>query len=212
MNYTLLKASISDWIARTDLTSAVIDDLIDLAEARINRRLRIRAMESVYFRALDSDSAAPVPSAYKQWKNAFLYKGTGTDDTFPSLANEVVSPLRFTQVSGAAQDFYESRADGLWLARIGTKFYVSGKPSGTYSLGGIIYVGFTALSSSAETNWLTDNAPDLLLAASLSEAAAYVKARDQLEYWTARFTAILADVQDESDRELWSGEQMVTRP
>ena len=45
-NYTTLKAAIANFLARDDLTSE-IDDFIDLTEADFNRRLRIRAMETV---------------------------------------------------------------------------------------------------------------------------------------------------------------------
>jgi hypothetical protein len=213
VNYTSLKTSIADWIARSDLTSGTLDDLIDFAEARINRELRVRAMESIYFRELDSDASAAVPTTYRQWKNAYLYKGTpDTTDTFNAFANTLVSPLQTTQMAGAAQDFQFSRGNGLWLTRIGPRFYVSGKPSGTYSLGGIYYAGFTALSGAAPTNWLTDTAPDLLLSACMFEAATYIKNQTEMQFWAARTTALLGQVQAESDREQWSGEQMVTRP
>ena len=39
--YTELKASVADWLNRTDLTS-VIPDFIALAEAQIERTLRTR--------------------------------------------------------------------------------------------------------------------------------------------------------------------------
>ena len=42
--FTELKDAIADWLDRSDLT-ARIPDFIALAEARINRELRIRPME-----------------------------------------------------------------------------------------------------------------------------------------------------------------------
>lgn len=213
MNYTTLKASISDWLARSDLADATLDDFIDLAEARINRKLRIRAMETTYFRELDSDASAAVPDTWLQWRNSFLYKGEpAVVDTFNDLANELVSPLRTTTVGGAAESFKRSYADAGSVTRIGSRFYVSGKPSGTYTLGGIYYAAFTALSSGATTNWLTTNAPDLLLAACMSEAAAYVKSERQMAYWTARYSALIDELQDQDTREMWAGEQLVTLP
>lgn len=212
MNYSSLKASLADWIARSDLADGTIDTMLDLAEAKINRRLRVRAQETVYFRELDSDASAAVPTTYRAWKNAFLYQGApDTEDSFNALANAYVFPLETGTLGGAAEDFRLSRADGRRLTRIGSRFYVSGKPVGTYSLGGIYYAAFAALSGDATTNWLTDNAPDLLLAACMSEAAAYIKSEPQMQYWTARFSALLDEVQGEADRELWSGEQLVMR-
>lgn len=212
MNYTTLKADIADWIARSDLSSSVVDSIIDLAEARINRKLRIRAMETVYFRSLDSDAKAAVPTGYRQWKGTFLYKGTpDTEDTFNALANTLVSPLKAGDLSGAAADFKNSSTSGQYVSRIGSNFYVHGKPSGTYSLGGIYYAGFTALDADNLTNWLTDNAPDLLLSGTLFEASTYIKSESEMQFWATRFGALIDDVQAESDRELWAGEQIVTR-
>lgn len=210
MDYSSLKSNISDWLARSDV-SASADSFIDLAEARINRELRIRAMESPYFRALDSDAKAPVPSDYRAWKTAFLYKGTGTDDVLPDLSEELVFPLNATQGRGAYGKRAYGATDGGDLTRIGDNFYVSGHPDGTYSLGGIYYASFAALSAGNTTNWLTDNAPDLLLSAGLSEAAAYIKNESEMAYWSQRFSSLLGQVQAESDRELWSGEKIVTR-
>tara|TARA_R110002126_G_scaffold101090_2_gene232962 strand:+ start:154 stop:333 length:180 start_codon:yes stop_codon:yes gene_type:complete len=45
-NYSNLKTSIANFLARDDLTTE-IDDFIDLTEADFNRRLRVRAMETV---------------------------------------------------------------------------------------------------------------------------------------------------------------------
>ena len=45
-SYTNLKTAIANFLGRDDLTSE-IDDFIDLTEADLNRRLRIRAMENV---------------------------------------------------------------------------------------------------------------------------------------------------------------------
>lgn len=213
MNYTSLKSSISDWIARSDLADATLDDFIDLAEARINRKLRIRAMEATYFRALDSDSSAAVPATWLQWRDAFLYQGTpDTEDTFNELANAITFPLNTATVGGAAESFSRSAADGGSVTRIGSRFYISGKPAGTFTLGGIYYAAFTPLSSGDLTNWLTDNAPDLLLAACMSEAAAYVKSERQMQYWTARYASLIDELQDQDTREMWAGEQMVMRP
>lgn len=41
--YTALKASVADWLNRTDLTAA-IPDFISLAEAQMERTLRTRQM------------------------------------------------------------------------------------------------------------------------------------------------------------------------
>ena len=41
-NYTELKASIANWLNRTDLTTEISEDFITLAEADFNAKLRVR--------------------------------------------------------------------------------------------------------------------------------------------------------------------------
>ena len=43
-NYSGLKASVANWLNRTDLTAEIVD-FIELAENRISHELRIPAME-----------------------------------------------------------------------------------------------------------------------------------------------------------------------
>lgn len=211
MDYGTLKSAVSDWLARSDIAVETVDLIIDLAEARINRVLRVRAMETVYFRALGTDGSAPVPNGYRKWKTAFLYRGTGTDDTMPSLANEVVMPLTQTSSNGIMDTRQISLSETGVVSRIGPRFYVGGIPSGTYSLGGIVYASFTPLSDSATTNWLTDNAPDLLLSACMMDGAIYIKSQEEIALWSERFTALLAEVQAETDEEDWSGPTIVAQ-
>lgn len=207
--YANLKLAINEWLARSDISEENVDTFIDLAEARINRVLRLRAMETVYFRPLAADASTDVPQGYRQWKEAFLYRGGGAVDTMPTLANEVVMSLTTTGVSGTMDTRRLSQRSAGMVARIGTKFYVSGIPVGTYSLGGIYYKTFPALTDANQTNWLTENAPDLLLSACLMEGAIFIKSRDEIDLWAERYNALLAEIQDEAERELWSGQTTV---
>ncbi len=60
--YTELKASVADWLNRTDLTS-VVPDFIALAEAQIERTLRTRQMIVRATASIDTEySAVPADS------------------------------------------------------------------------------------------------------------------------------------------------------
>lgn len=211
MNYASLKTSISDWVARGDLAAGVIDDIIDLAEAQINRELRVRAMEAVFFRALDSDARVPVPTGYREFKSVYLYSGTGVDDTLPSLANSLVSGLESTDINSMLSDFNASNSAAARIARAGGYFYVGGKPEGTYSVGGVYYKTFTPLSDADPSNWLTDYAADLLLAACMKHTTFYTKAFDQAKMWEEQTAIIIDKVMTEEKKESMSGAMIVTR-
>ena len=77
--YTELKDAIADWLDRSDLT-ARIPDFIALAEARINRELRIRPMEVRSTMVTTADQQYfQLPGGYIQMRNMQL----NTNQTTP---------------------------------------------------------------------------------------------------------------------------------
>ena len=203
--YANLKLAIPEWLARSDMSEETIDTIIDLAEARINRELRVRAMEAVYFRPLAADGSSDVPTGFREWKEAFLYRGSGTIDAMPTLANDVVTALTTTGANVTMDSRAWSQSSTMRVSRIGTKFYVSGIPTGTYSLGGIYYKTFPALTDANQTNWLTESAPDLLFAGCMMDGAIYIKSQREIELWADRFNSLLEQVKEEAQAEKWAG-------
>ena len=61
--YTELKASIANWLNRSDLTDEIADDFIKLTEADFNAKLRIRQMEQIDTVTIDSETES-VPSGF----------------------------------------------------------------------------------------------------------------------------------------------------
>lgn len=224
MTYAELKAAVNDWLARSDLTDANADLFIDLAEARINRSLRIRAMETVYNETLDTEGTTTYPSTVLEFKHLFLIDAddpdalaiSGSTAGVQSLADtNAVYPLEWRGAFELGANFETYRSSGgapRYAARHGDRIYYW--PLSTdegYTAAGIYYAKFTALSDDATTNWLTDNAPDLLLAGALLEASAYVKSPDQFGFWSARFDRALSELQRSDERQEFSATPMVSR-
>ena len=61
--YTELKASIANWLNRTDLTDEIADDFIKLTEADYNAKLRIRQMEQIDTVTIDEETET-VPTGF----------------------------------------------------------------------------------------------------------------------------------------------------
>ena len=83
-SYAELQAAVADWMNRADLT-AVIPSFIANAEARLNRRIRCRAMETSTSLALNTEGQATLPADYLEWR--FL-----TVATTPASVPEFVEP------------------------------------------------------------------------------------------------------------------------
>jgi hypothetical protein len=185
-DYASLKASVA---ARLDQDEVNIDadNILDLTEARLNRVLRIRAMETAFSDTIASGVVA-VPTGFRQWKNVYL-------DTSPSTPLEPAS-------SDWIYDTYPTRSSDskpLYIAEEAGNFIFGPYPDSGYTVKGTYYVGFTALSSSNTTNWLTTNAPDLLFYGCLSEAWDHLGDPERREYFEGKFVNALAQVEQEEE-------------
>ena len=69
--YTELKASIANWLNRSDLSDEIADDFIKLTEADFNAKLRIRQMEQIDTITIDSETES-VPSGFISVTIGFL--------------------------------------------------------------------------------------------------------------------------------------------
>ena len=191
-SYSELKTAVGTWLHRSDITDQ-IPDFIALAEAKIYRRLRIRAMELSFSSAIASGVIA-VPTGYVELKHARV-------DTNRS------SPLARKSDEWVYHNYPVRSADGLpkFIAREADNFIFGPYPDSTYTIKGVIFRRLSALSTSNTTNWFTANAPDVLLFGALCEAAPYLGKDARIPIWEAKFSSVVDDIQRENDREDASG-------
>lgn len=181
-SYTELKTAIQAWQHRTDLSS-VVDDFIDLSEAKFNRKLRTRQQEADFSGTPTSYEIA-LPADFlafrKLWRTA--------DKT--TLELKPLDVVRWYQEGGESTSY----AIGDTLVTDGTSA-VTG-----------VYIGkITALSGANTTNWLLTAYPDVYLFAGLSECAFYVKDKESAAMWTARTDALIAEINRTAQRDQFSG-------
>ena len=93
-NYANLKTTIANFLARDDLTSE-IDDFIDLTEADFNRRLRIRAMETVDTSFTVDSETESLPTGFLQVRSFIL---TSPE---PDSALVLMTPFHQTDIRGS---------------------------------------------------------------------------------------------------------------
>lgn len=182
--YTDLKASIADWLNRDDLTGA-IPTFISLAEAKINRELRIAAMESTVTGSLVISGSLAFPTDCVELRRVIV-NGHSLEQLTPDQL----------------RDKYDSSQTGepVNYAVIGTTIHFGPLPDSTYAYDLVIYSKLPALSTSNETNWFTANAPDLLLYGSLVEASPYVQEDARVPMWQAMFARVMEDVKTQDQR------------
>lgn len=187
--YSTLKSAAADWLDRDDINDA-IETMIGLAEARIYRELRIKAMETALSVSISSGVAA-VPSDYQELRFAYL-------DTTPVQHLQIADP----EWLYAAYPTRSADSTPQYIAREGSNFIFGPFPTSGRTLKGIYYASLTALSTSNETNWFTTNAPDLLLYGALAHSALYLGQDARLTAWEAAYQTLKERVvaQDKQER------------
>ena len=148
--YTELKASVADWLNRTDLTS-VIPDFIALAEAPLERTLRTRQMIVRATASIDTEYSA-VPGDFLETKSIKLNTNPVTALTFESV--DALDDLKSTTYISAGKPQY--------FSIVGGQIRVLPVPDNTYTAELIYYAKLSKLSSTNATNWLLTQAPDVI--------------------------------------------------
>ena len=193
--YSTLQTAIANWLNRSDLTS-YIPDFIALAEERIYRDLRVKAMETALSSTIASGVIA-VPSDYIELKlayvdgsPAYLLERTSLEDVYAKY------PTR------------SSQGKPLYIAREGSTFIFGPYPDSAYTIKGVYYARLTALSNSNTSNWLTTSAPSLLLFGALCEAEPFLHNDPRVTLWEAKFAQQLTAANRQDKREGRSGSSM----
>ena len=201
--FTELKDAIADWLDRSDLTTR-IPDFIALAEARINREIRIRPME---VRSTMTTTAGNqyfnLPGGYIQMRNIQL-------NTNPTTPLEYITPEMLDRLYGSSTTG-KPRAYTL----IGDEIQLAPIPDSAYTLEMAFYEKFTALgdgtSGTVTNNWLTTNAPDILLYGALMEAEPFIKNDERVAVWLNGYGNAIDKLQKADQRDRHSGSAMRVR-
>jgi hypothetical protein len=184
MSYTTLKANIQNFLEddSTELTAS-IDEIIAQAEAMVFQRLPnlpcFRGSTTGNF--VVGTGSYVIPTARMIRQVSFTNLGV-----VKFLDHRVDSYLRDfmpnTSQSGDPRMYSTETA-----TTSGTTINIAPKPNSTYAYEVEYVAPETGLSSSNANTWIDTNAPAVLLAASLYETSAFLKAADTLSLYKTQF-------------------------
>lgn len=198
-DYASLQTAMTSWALRSDLTS-LYPDFITLGEAKINRRLRIRSMETALSLTCTPGTATiALPARYVQMKSIYI-------DADPKVKLQPVSleqgiALRPSSGTGRPR-FFATDGDNLRLFPT---------PDSAYSIVGTYYASFPGLSASTTTNTLLTSSPDVYLASSMYELSKYIRDNDRMSFWAAQREDAFKDIEDQDARDRYSGGALLIR-
>lgn len=188
-----LQAAIAEYLARDDLT-ARIPTFIQFAEAKFNRELFVRQMETRSSTTVDTLSGEPefisLPADFQSMRRIRLSGVTGK----PTL--EFKSP--------AGLDEYRLSIDNVsdqpeYFTIFGDEIELAPTPNDAFVIE-IVYRKNVPPLATNSTNWLLTMAPDLYLYGALLEAAPYMKEDSRIPTWAAGFANALTGLNNLSNR------------
>ena len=192
-----LKTAAANWLDRSDLTDR-IPEFIALAEARFNRVLRIRDMETVSTAISTTGGTREysLPTGFVQMKEFHL-----TTDPLTPLA--YITPEMMSRMwagsTTAKPQVFTIIADNV---RLGPS------PDAVYTTSMLYYKTFAALSDSATTNDMLTNNPDVYLYGTLLEAEPFIMNDERVPLWLAAFEKAVSDIQNQDNKDRHSGSQL----
>ncbi|USE79483.1 hypothetical protein NDR89_23110 [Cupriavidus gilardii] len=189
LDYDDLKGKVGQWLKRTDLAD-VSGDFVMLFEARFNRNVRVRQMESSYSQAI-SDKTVALPDDWLEMIGK------------PTLNGKLQSFITRDQYKALDRSIpvYE---DG-YFSIFGSNLKLAADVSEGPTLEFDYYAKLPSLSVANPTNWLLADGPDIYLYGSLLEAEPYLKNDPRIETWRALLQVAMTDMQDASDVAKHSG-------
>jgi hypothetical protein len=196
--FSELKTAIASWLHRSDLTTQIPDG-ITFAEAKFNRRLRVRQMETAMAATSISSGLITRPTGLLEVKSIWN-------------TNECKSPLEARPL----EYVLNHRNTGYGATDNVVAFYAwdrtyfrfncdTGEVEGTY------YASIDALSDDETTNWLLTAAPDLYLAGSLAEIFLLNMEEERAAIWQSKANALIDELNKTDQRARMSGNTLTVR-
>ena len=195
--FAQLKTATANWLDRSDLTDR-IPEFIALAEARFNRVLRIRDMETVStaISTVAGTREYDLPTRFVQMKEFHL-----TTDPITPLA--YITPEMMSRMQAGS-----SKSKPQVFTIIADKVRLGPNPDAVYTTSMLYYQAFAALSDSATTNDMLTNNPDVYLYGTLLEAEPFIMNDERVPLWLAAFEKAVSDIQNQDNKDRHSGSQL----
>mgnify|MGYP001210928267 FL=1 len=199
--YTTLKASIANWLNRSDLTAEIQDDFIKLTEADLNSKLRVRSMIDQVNITVNAETVA-LPTDFLQIRNFYI------------LSGQTKTPLVYTTPSSMdTTSGTSTTGKPTTFTILGDTLRFSPKPDATYTAVMNYFRKFPALSSTVSTNFILENHPAIYLYGSLFHAANFLGGINpqQIQTWQQMFATALERLELNDREDEYNGSPLQVR-
>ncbi len=203
--YTELKASIANWLNRSDLTSEISDDFIKLVEADLNAKLRIRQMEQIETITIDSETET-VPTGFIAVRSLYILSN-GTKYHLNYISPASLISIKGGSTSGLPRTYTIESDNGT------EQFRFAPAPDSSYTGYIQYYKAFTPLSSANASNYILASHPAIYLYGTLFHAANFIGGIDQgqSQSWLGMYQTALERLEDNDQNDSFGGSPVIQR-
>ena len=203
--YTELKASIANWLNRSDLTSEIADDFIKLVEADLNAKLRIRQMEQIETITIDSETET-VPTDFIAVRSLYILSN-GTKYHLNYISPASLISIKGGSTSGLPRTYTIESDNGT------EQFRFAPEPDSSYTGYIQYYKAFTPLSSADASNYILASHPAVYLYGTLFHAANFIGGIDQgqSQMWLSMYQTALERLEDNDQNDSFGGSPVIQR-
>lgn len=186
--YNGLTLAVTEWLGRDQDTTLInrIPDFFTLTEAKLNRELFVRQMESRSTTTIDIATDEPefisLPSDFQSMRRVRLSSVSGKP-CLSFLSGTQMDEWRFNNANTSGQPRY--------FTIFGTEIELAPTPDAAYTIEMVYRANILPLNTDNVSNWLSLLAPDIYLYGALLETAAYIKEDARIQTWLLGFTSAL---------------------
>jgi hypothetical protein len=207
VTYDDLVQRCQDWLfGRADI-AAQVPTFIRLFEAKANRKLLCRQMETRAYATFDLTVADPeflgLPIDFQTMRRIRLITKTGKPKV-KFAAGAQLDDLREKNSSGTP-------GPPVWFSIFGIEIEFFPVPDQAYKLEMVYRVNLPPLSSAQQINWLITLAPDAYLYGTLMEAAPYLHDDERIPVWASGVQAAFTDLNDLSQESTYNAGPLTMR-
>jgi len=193
--HATLKTDVAGFLLRSDLSSDIAT-FVRLGEARIARRVRVRAQETTTSLSVTSSTTA-LPSDYLAMRSV-------TADVSYKRTLDMLTPETIREAA-----VWDNGGDAKAYSIEGSNIVVA--PAQTnLDLDIVYFAKFAALSDDADTNWLLTNAYDVYLYAVCEAGAIWLQDEMKEAKYSALFEKAVAELEESEKRARVSGSASIS--
>nr|WP_235999396.1 hypothetical protein [Bradyrhizobium uaiense] len=187
-----LQSAVTEYLARDQdaILIARIPTFIQLFEAKMNRSLFVRQMESRVTAVTNPTQTEPefiaLPADFQSMRRMRLTVGAAVGKPFLEYkSNQQMDEYKLSIAGTPAQPQF--------FTIFGNEIELGPGPDAVYTVEMVYRQNIPALATN-NTNWLLTLAPDIYLYGALMEAAPYIKEDARIQTWGAGLASALGDL------------------